>query len=47
MNQHNRAACWPQRFIHQQLPLQFHADPTLAELPLFERARGGEALAQL
>lgn len=47
MNQYNGAACWPQRFIHQQLPLQYHADPTLAELPLFERARDGEALAQL
>ncbi|MEF3108349.1 lipoate--protein ligase family protein [Raoultella sp. WB_B2P2-3] len=47
MIQDNRAACWPQRFIHQQLPLHYYADPTLAELPLFERARSGEALAQL
>ena len=35
--------CWPQRFHHQQLPLHYCADPTLAEQPLFDRARDGEA----
>ncbi|SBL25608.1 lipoate-protein ligase A [Klebsiella oxytoca] len=39
--------CWPQRFHHQQLPLHYCADPTLAEQPLFDRARDGEAVAQL
>lgn len=28
--------CWPQRFHHQQLPLHYCADPTLAEQPLFD-----------
>lgn len=39
--------CWPLRFNHQQLPVRYCADPTLAEQPLFERARDGEAVAQL
>lgn len=39
--------CWPQRFHHQQLPLHYCVDPTLAEQPLFDRARDGEAVAQL
>jgi len=39
--------CWPQRFHHQQLPLHYCADPTLAEQPLFDRARDGEAVALL
>lgn len=34
--------CWSQRFHHQQLPLHYCADPTLAEQPLFDRARDGE-----
>lgn len=39
--------CWPLRFSHQQLPVGYFADPTLAEQPLFARARDGEAVAQL
>ena len=39
--------CWPLRFSHQQLPVGDFADPTLAEQPLFARARDGEAVAQL
>ena len=39
--------CWPLRFNHQQLPVRYCADPTLAEQPLFDRARDGEAVAQL
>lgn len=39
--------CWPQRFNHQQLPVRYCADPTQAEPPLFDRARDGEAVAQL
>ena len=30
--------CWPLRFSHQQLPVGYFADPTLAEQPLFARA---------
>ena len=39
--------CWPLRFSHQQLPVGYFADPTLAEQPLFARALDGEAVAQL
>ena len=39
--------CWPLRFSHQQLPVGYFADPTLAEQPLFARAGDGEAVAQL
>lgn len=39
--------CWPLRFNHQQLPVRYCADPTLAEQPLFDQARDGEAVAQL
>lgn len=39
--------CWPTRFSHPQLPVHYCADPTLAEQPLFDRARDGEAVAQL
>ena len=39
--------CWPLRFNHQQLPVRYCADPTLAEQPLFDRARDGEAVTQL
>ncbi|TCW17737.1 hypothetical protein EDF73_101388 [Raoultella sp. BIGb0138] len=47
MIQDSRMACWPSGFHHQQLPLQHCPDPTLAEQPLFEQARSGEAVAQL
>ena len=39
--------CWPLRFSHQQLPVGYFADPTLAEQPLFARALDGEAVAHL
>ncbi|HBR7307840.1 TPA: lipoyl protein ligase domain-containing protein [Klebsiella aerogenes] len=39
--------CWPAGFNADELPIVRCDDPTLAELPLFERARRGEAVAQL
>lgn len=42
-----QAPCWPTRFNHQQLSVHYCADPTLAEQSLLERARDGEAVAQL
>jgi hypothetical protein len=47
MIQDNRPACWPAQFHPQPLPLLYCPDPTLAEQPLFEQARRGEAVAQL
>ena len=47
MIQDNRPACWPAQFHPQPLPLRYCPDPTLAEQPLFEQARRGEAVAQL
>lgn len=47
MIQENRPACWPALFHHQELPLRFCPDPTLAEQPLIELARTGQAVAQL
>lgn len=47
MIQENRPACWPAQFHHQELPLRFCPDPTLAEQPLIEQARNGQAVAQL
>lgn len=38
---------WPARFDAGELPIVSCDDPTLAEQPLFERARRGEAVAQL
>lgn len=43
---HN-AGCLPIRFNTGGLPIVRCDDPTLAEQPLFERARRGEAVAQL
>lgn len=39
--------CWPDGFNADELPIVRCNDPTLAEQPLFERARRGEAVAQL
>ncbi|TLV14668.1 lipoate--protein ligase family protein [Klebsiella indica] len=39
--------CWPTRFDHHSLSVQYCADPTLAEQPLLDRARAGDAVAQL
>jgi hypothetical protein len=47
MIQDNRPACWPAQFHPQPLPLLYCPDPTLAEQPLFEQARRGEAVAQI
>ena len=46
MIQDNRPACWPAQFHPQPLPLLYCPDPTLAEQPLFEQARRGDAVAQ-
>ncbi|EPK7663577.1 lipoyl protein ligase domain-containing protein [Raoultella ornithinolytica] len=47
MIQDNRPACWPAQFHPQPLPLLYCPDPTLAEQPLFEQARRGDAVAQI
>ncbi len=47
MREPHNAGCLPIRFNIGGLPIVQCDDPTLAEQPLFERARRGEAVAQL
>lgn len=47
MREPHNAGCLPIRFNIGGLPIVQCDDPTLAEQPLFERAHGGEAVAQL
>ena len=47
MREPHNAGCLPIRFNIGGLPIVQCDDPTLAEQPLFERARGGEAAARV
>lgn len=47
MREPHNAGCLPIRFNIGGLPIVQCDDPTLAEQPLFGRARRGEAVAQL